>query len=72
MALERFFAIYRSLDLFSRSYLRLAVALGSEGRARATPALAPPRRWLWRARKVVSLRPILVVWTRRLLTPTQS
>ena len=41
-----FFAFSRSLDLSFRSFLRLAVAFGSEGRARATLALAPPRRWL--------------------------
>ena len=47
------FAISWPLDLFSRSFLRLEVVLGSEDRARATPALAPPRRWLERERKVV-------------------
>ena len=60
------FAISRSLNLFSRSFLRLAVVLGSEGRARATPALAPPRRWLQRARKVVTS------YLRDLRTSTQS
>ena len=72
VALELFFAISPYLDLFPRLFLRLTVALGSEDRARVTLALASPRRWLQRARKVVSLRPILVFWTRRLRAPTQS
>ena len=61
-----FFAISRSLKLLSCSFSRLAVVLGSEGRARATPALAPPRRWLQRARKVVKS------YLRDLRTSTQS
>ena len=67
-----FFAIFRSLDLFPRLFLRLAVALGSEGRARVTFSLTSPRRWLQRARKIVSSQSILVFLTRRLRTPTQS
>ena len=67
-----FFTISRSLDLFPCLFLRLAVALGSESRALATLPLAPPRRWLWRARKVESPQPILVFWTRRLRTRSQS